>query len=274
MTDETFREALESAARAASAVASSDDLDNAVAAIGAAARALGWDEVRLVLDGPVPAGARAAAPVEIAGERVGALVASGRLPGVDDEGALAGLRLLAALAAVAIRAARPHEATTIDAATDLLNRRGVDDALRREVTRAYRSSQPLAAIVLEIDRYEQNVEPLGAETATAVARAVADVLRAELRQLDVVGRVGAAQFRALLPGSNSAGAREVAERLRCAIATSRVSGAGTITATLGVAALPEHAANGAGLLQAAETAVGTGQRRGRNCVVVALPIRQ
>jgi diguanylate cyclase (GGDEF)-like protein len=256
MTDDRFRDALESAARAASAIAASDDLDGAMAAIREAAPALGWREVALTPDGELAAGARA--------------------PGLGDEEARAGLELLAALAALALRVTAPRDesATTIDPATDLLNRRGVEETLRREVTRAYRVSQPLAAIVLEIDRFDENVEPLGAETATAVARAVAGVLRTELRQLDAVGRVGAAQFRALLPGSNSAGAREVAERLRCVIAASRVPGAGAITATLGVAALPEHAANGAGLLQAAETAVATGQRRGRNCVVVAHPIRQ
>jgi GGDEF domain-containing protein len=47
---------------------------------------------------------------------------------------------------------------------------------------------------------------------------------------------------------------------------------GAITSTLGVATLSEHAANGAGLVQAAVAAMLTGKRQGRNRVSVAIPI--
>lgn len=159
-----------------------------------------------------------------------------------------------------------------DDVTGLLNRRGFDEALRREVDRAYRAGQPLGALAVSLDHFERVTASADPEAGDRALRLVADVLRGCLRQVDVAARTGSASFRVLLHGATLDGARDVAERCRCAIAAARVPDLGTLTATFGVAILPEHAANGAALVQSTDAALGTGVRRGRNCVAVAIPI--
>jgi diguanylate cyclase (GGDEF)-like protein len=278
MTDDRLRAAIEASARLAASAAGIGDVSSALDAVRHAARACGWPDARVLAgDGEVEAHERAVA-IEASGERLATLVVDAPDGGaLSDDDALA-LENLARVAALAILVARLRggdiAAAHLDAATGLLNRRGFEDALRREVTNAYRASTRISAVAVEIDRFESLVAPAGDEVANAVLRTVAATLRAELRQGDVVARTAAAQLRVLLPGADAPGARAVAERLRCAIAAANAPGIGTVTATLGVAAIPDHAANGAALVQAAEAAVGTGRRRGRNCVVVALPLRQ
>jgi len=188
------------------------------------------------------------------------------------------LALLASLEAVAVRLTRLGElagaAANIDETTGLANRRGFDGAMRREVERAYRAMQPISALAIGIDHFERIVEAGGTEATDRALKLVAEVLRGCLRQVDIAARTGTAIFRVLLPGAGLDGAREVAERCRCAIAAGYLPDTGALTATFGVATLPEHAANGAGLLLAADAALNTGIRRGRNCVATALPLRQ
>lgn len=275
MTDEKIREALDAALEVGAMLASGADLEETISAIRESARVIGGERARVLLGADAALEqAEGAVPIEAGGERLGVLLPAAPAAGED---AARFLRLLAQQVALAVRLARLRERETaemnVDPATRLLDRRGFDLALRREVERAYRTAQPLATVVVDLDRFESVERLHGAEAAGAVLRMAADALRVGLRQIDVAARTGASQFRALLPGSQSPGAREVAERLRCAIAASVVPGAGVLTATCGIAALPEHAANGAGLVQAADAAVSLGQRRGRNCVVVARPLR-
>jgi diguanylate cyclase (GGDEF)-like protein len=185
----------------------------------------------------------------------------------DAPDAAAYLKLLAGLVRLAERAT-----LGIDAETGLATRRGFDDAMRRAVERAYRTSQPISALAVSVDHFERIVEVGGAELGDRALRVVAQVLRGCLRQVDVVTRVGASGFRILLPGAGLDGGREVAERCRCAVAATHLPETGALTVTFGVAVLPDHAANGAGLLLAADAALNIGVRRGRNCVAVALPL--
>lgn len=257
------------------------DLSVAIDCVNTAARALGWSASRLAFGADSRVEDRSedgetAVAVECDGERLGTLfvLASASAAPVDADAAL---RALAASAAIAIRLSRMHamlEAQAhIDQTTGLFNRRGFDAALRREVERVYRTSNPLSTIVIDLDRFRRVAESLGQAHVDATLQAVADILRSGLRQADIAARLGDNQFRILLPGTPPSGARDVAERLRCSIAAANFPVVGTLTATLGIAALPEHAANGAGLLQAAEAAMQTGKRRGRNCVSLAVPLR-
>jgi len=164
-----------------------------------------------------------------------------------------------------------HASTSasLDEVTGLVNRRGFDTALRQEVERSYRTFQPVSALAVGLDHFERVTD---AEVRDRALRQVADVLRGCLRQVDTAARVGPAAFRILLPNAGLDGAREVAERCRCAVAALNLPEVGALTATFGVATHPDHAANSAGLAQAADAAFQTGVRRGRNCVAAALPL--
>ena len=164
-------------------------------------------------------------------------------------------------------------AAHLDEMTGLANRRGFDVLMRKEIERSYKGGRPISALAIGIDHFER-VTADGPEATERVVKVVADLLRGCLRHLDIAARVGPSTFRVLLPTAALEDAREVAERCRCAIAAAYVPDTGALTATFGVATLPDHAANGPGLLQAADAALSTGVRRGRNCVATALPLRQ
>jgi len=192
---------------------------------------------------------------------------------VDTLEMLAKLGDLAAVAAHAAFGAEAHAARDlVDPLTHLANRKGFDESLRREVERAYRGILPLSIIVVDVDRLERINEAHERDGGDVAIQTVANVLLDGLRQVDIAAHVGSGHFQILLPGATSAGAREVAERLRCAVAATKIPGVGTVTATFGVAVLNEHAANGAGLMQAAAAALDLGKRRGRNRVSLALPL--
>jgi diguanylate cyclase (GGDEF)-like protein len=273
--DLDLRRAVELAAAAGAEVASSADLSAALDRICEAVEALGWSHAAVSTEAVEAGPGETAVPIEAGAERLGTLVAGGAadLPERD-----AVLRMFAGQAAAAIRLScmRSQFAAqgNTDEATGLLNRRGFEEAVRREAERAYRMSQPLAAVVVDVDHFDDLLAAHGQSAGASVQRLVADLLRKGLRQVDVAARTGGAQFRVLLPGTPTDGARDVAERLRCTVAAAYVPEVGAVTATFGVACLPEHAANGAALLQAADAAVSLGKRRGRNRVTTALSIRR
>lgn len=101
-----------------------------------------------------------------------------------------------------------------DSLTGLSNRRHAFERGAQEVLRAGRSGEPLAVIMLDLDRFKAVNDLHGHAAGDAVLVAVADVLRAGLRQVDVVGRIGGEEFLLLLPNTDSSGAGAIAERLR------------------------------------------------------------
>jgi diguanylate cyclase (GGDEF)-like protein len=98
-----------------------------------------------------------------------------------------------------------------------------------------------------------------------VLAAVGVVITTMLRASDFAGRFGGEEFILLLPDTDRAGAVAVAEKLRLAIAAIEVTGVSRpITASLGVAAVPEDAAEPTLLLRAADRALYLAKAHGRN----------
>lgn len=286
---EQERAALDRVLAAISAVSSGAVLESSLEAVCEAARSLGardaWVEFRDADGGPERVAGGRPGP-DAPGAPEGALVfqvgtedAEGRfvVTGLISE-AIDLVGRLTPVVAVALQADRFREAirrtAMRDPLTGLVNRLGLDDLLRRDVERAHRSGAPISIVVMDLDRLDRINETFGRLTGDAVIVAMADVLRGGLRLVDIAARIGGGEFCALLPGAGTENAREVAERLRCAVAVATVANVGALTATFGVAALHEHAANGIALLQAAQAAMTTGKRRGRNRVDVAVPLNR
>ena len=101
-----------------------------------------------------------------------------------------------------------------------------------------------------------------------VLRAVARRCRANLREIDVLGRYGGEEFIVILPESEVGGARQTANRLRHSIADTPIDtdrGPLKITISLGVACLREDCPDLATLLDQADAAMYAAKRAGRNC---------
>jgi diguanylate cyclase (GGDEF)-like protein len=153
-----------------------------------------------------------------------------------------------------------------DALTGLPNRRAADETLKRMTAHAGRSLSPLSAVLLDLDHFKQVNDVHGHEQGDKALAAVAQILGSILRASDFAARYGGEEFLILLPDTDRATAAEVAEKLRAAIAGAEVSNIGSLTASFGVAALPDDAGESEQLIRKADRALYTAKAAGRNRV--------
>jgi diguanylate cyclase (GGDEF)-like protein len=102
---------------------------------------------------------------------------------------------------------------TEDPLTRLLNRRGLEDALRISFAHASRHDLPTSAIMVDIDHFKKVNDSFGHETGDNVIRLVAGMLERICRGSDVVARTGGEEFVIILPDTDMASARVLAERI-------------------------------------------------------------
>ncbi len=149
-----------------------------------------------------------------------------------------------------------------DGLTGLANRRVFEDVLSREVTRAHRSREPLSLIVFDVDHFKAVNDTLGHLAGDDVLRCVAQALVGAAREIDLVARYGGEEFTVILPNCSLADAMGVAERMRTSATVDlRISG---VTLSAGVATIPTNAADGEGLIAAADEAMYKSKSAGRD----------
>ncbi len=156
-----------------------------------------------------------------------------------------------------------------DPLTGLYNRRHFFEQAVREFARARRYERPLAAIMLDLDRFKRVNDTYGHAVGDQVLQAVARICRRELRQIDLLARYGGEEFVALLPESELVEAGQVAQRLcdRMAAAIFDTNaGPVKLTVSLGVAALDHDCAELDDLLKRADRALYAAKEAGRNRV--------
>lgn len=122
--------------------------------------------------------------------------------------------------------ARLERLASVDEMTGLLNRRALEEALRRDLARADRDGKALSVLLLDVDHFKKVNDTWGHQSGDAVLTMIGDVLQRSLRTSDVAGRYGGEEFLCLLPATDAAGARIVAERLRIAMLERTVPAAG------------------------------------------------
>jgi diguanylate cyclase (GGDEF)-like protein len=156
-----------------------------------------------------------------------------------------------------------------DPLTGLFNQRHFTTAAEAEVQRACRYERSLSAIMLDIDHFKRVNDTYGHTIGDHLLQEVAESCRRELRKVDLVGRYGGDEFAILLPESDLAVARQVAERLRKTIARRKLhtaKGPATVTVSLGVAAVDCEDTALETLLSRADKALYVAKRKGRNQV--------
>lgn len=161
---------------------------------------------------------------------------------------------------------------TTDVLTGLANRRHFVQALDLELARLQRQPDAdVALLMLDLDYFKQINDTYGHAGGDAVLRVFADCLRAPLRKVDLVSRLGGEEFAMLLPGTHPDNARLLAERLRqrigemtIAFGEHRIS----VAVSIGVAALSAHDASPDDALGRADKALYAAKHGGRNRVAV------
>jgi len=153
-----------------------------------------------------------------------------------------------------------------DALTGLPNRRAADETLKRMAAHAARRVSPLAAVLLDLDHFKQINDVHGHEQGDKALAAVGQILSSTLRASDFAARYGGEEFLILLPDTDRPTGRDVAEKLRIAIASADISNVGSLTASLGVATLPDDAGEPDQLIRKADRALYAAKAAGRNRV--------
>ena len=187
-------------------------------------------------------------------------------------------RYLIGQASASIENVALHEMVSEQAVTDeltgLANNRAFRDAAQKEAARAARFSHPLSLLMLDIDDFKKVNDTHGHLQGDEVLRRIGSILRAESRGIDEPARYGGEEFAVALPETGSEGAVEVAERIRVRIEAEQVpfigrDGMMRITASLGVASIPDSASSVQALVAAADAALYAAKRGGKNRVVLA-----
>jgi diguanylate cyclase (GGDEF)-like protein len=154
-----------------------------------------------------------------------------------------------------------------DALTGLPNSREVQDTLKRMAAHASRTMSPMAALMLDLDHFKQINDKHGHAVGDDVLAALGSALQASVRASDFVGRYGGEEFVLLLPDTGREEAEIVAEKVRAAVAAINVSGVTqAITASIGLAVLPDDATDSVALLRNADRALYSAKSNGRNRV--------
>jgi diguanylate cyclase (GGDEF)-like protein len=192
----------------------------------------------------------------------------------DDQRDLA--HWLAAQASIALENAQLHsqferQAVT-DGLTELANRRQFEEALEGEIGRIDRFGGTVSLIVVDIDDFKKVNDHYGHQAGDVVLRAVADVIHANVRAIDLPARYGGEEFTVLLPQTEIDGAEQVAERLRHELAARPVEMPSgelfAVTASFGVASYPS-APTASALFAAADEALYRAKWTGKNRVAVS-----
>jgi diguanylate cyclase len=158
-----------------------------------------------------------------------------------------------------------------DQLTRALNRRGLEDALKREVARAARSDTPLSVAMIDIDNFKHLNDTHGHQAGDKVLVHLVEIIQDTLRTNDLIGRYGGEEFLVLLPGSPLEAACEVMQRLQTQLAQKPIVWENLelfVTFSVGVATLlPAEIASA--LIGRADKAMYEAKRKGKNCVVTA-----
>jgi diguanylate cyclase (GGDEF)-like protein len=166
-----------------------------------------------------------------------------------------------------------ERAADTDGLTGLANRRAFDAALERAWRRHQRTGQPLSLLLLDLDRFKLLNDQCGHQAGDETLRRFARVLSGAARRPDdLAARYGGEEFALILSDTDKAGAMEVAENFRDALAATDIPHPGGIhgrvTASVGIATVMQDVATAEALVARADVALYQAKRAGRDRTVV------
>jgi len=159
---------------------------------------------------------------------------------------------------------------SLDPLTGIRNRRAFLLDVEQELRRARRGGQVVSVMLIDADDFKRINDSFGHAVGDTALRAIATALRAELREFDLLGRIGGEEFAIMLPGLDIGDALEVAERLRSRIEDLRIEAEGAealqMTVSIGVAPVDVASGNIDAALKCADQAMYVAKHEGRNRV--------
>ena len=167
-----------------------------------------------------------------------------------------------------------------DALTGLVNRGELDEQIK-QVFRKWEEEPtiPFSIVFLDIDHFKSFNDLYGHTVGDQVLRYVAEIIKKQMRLSDVLARYGGEEFSVILTNTDAALAKEVAERIRAAIANAILTVDSltedlNVTVSIGCTTMKQTNSQntdalGNGLLASSDQALYIAKDSGRNCVKVA-----
>ena len=219
---------------------------------------------------PEEAEALIVVPLFVGGEVAGTLNVGrmGREEAYFTDGEFELARLFAGQASIALRNAEALRAVSTRAETDALtglrNRGAFDDRLAALMGDP--RVQPLVLVMLDLDGFKQYNDVHGHPAGDSLLQATAHAITASVRDGDLCFRYGGDEFALLLPETDEEGARQIAERVRLAIAAVSPQGASGVTASIGIGSSPQDAQESDALVAVTDSALYRAKDTGGNRV--------
>lgn len=168
--------------------------------------------------------------------------------------------------------AKQHSIT--DGLTGLFNHRYFQQRLRSEESRSHRHHRPFSVIMLDIDHFKHYNDVCGHPTGDKALNIIAQLIKAEVRDIDILARYGGEEFAIVLSETDKTSAWKVAERIRKKIEDykfphGQVQPQKRLTVSIGVASYPEDADNRKDVVERADEALYMAKKAGRNQVFVS-----
>lgn len=159
------------------------------------------------------------------------------------------------------------EQALTDPLTRLVNRRGGEQGLAREMSRLARGGiAHLSVAMLDIDHFKRVNDTFGHPVGDSVLRLVAELVSTSIRPTDLAIRWGGEEILLVLSGADLETARRLVDRIRLKVAQARVEGLPAVTFSAGVGELSKAEQPSIGIGRA-DAALYTAKTSGRNCVV-------
>ncbi len=158
--------------------------------------------------------------------------------------------------------------STVDPLTGLFNRTFFFAAVDREIARSARSGRGFCLLMMDLDELKMVNDRYGHFIGDRVLRGVGDVIRDGVRRIDTAARYGGDEFVVLLPETEVTGAYVLAEKIRQGVAELTVAGTDArASMSLGVVSFPDDGQDSDELMIAADQAMYTSKRSGKNRVM-------
>ena len=167
-----------------------------------------------------------------------------------------------------------EQMATTDGMTGLLNKRAMLEAAGQKVAASARFGRKLSVVVTDIDWFKKVNDTYGHDVGDVVIKGLGAILTRQKRSTDQVARFGGEEFVVLCEQTDEAGAMLLAERIREELEKTTFHSAKEsfkVTCSLGVATFPEAGRDWDALFKAADDALYTSKRGGRNRVTAWAP---
>jgi two-component system, cell cycle response regulator len=184
------------------------------------------------------------------------------------------LGVIANQVAISMQNARMYEIVeeqaTTDGLTGLSNHRTFQERFSAMLGRAERRGFAVSLLLTDIDHFKKVNDTYGHPIGDVVLRGVAQVVRDCVRKIDLAARYGGEEFAIVLEGTDLAGARMLAERIRAEVQKQVFAsdkGPFGCTLSLGIAVYPDDGRDGKMIIANADQALYNAKHNGRNRAV-------